>query len=91
MPTDPHHPYVDAPHPTTIAAPGWRYGCSSVRTGDTRPRGRQTRYIAQPWSANAGRLVVSDWLPRACGHDARTTDAACEGCANRITEILENE
>lgn len=85
MPVMPGYANADTPHARTVHLPsqGWRYGCHSARTGDTGPRGRQTRYIAQPWSANAGRLVVTAWLPRACGHDARTTDAACEGCANR--------
>lgn len=77
MPTLEHYAFADTPHERTIQPAGYRYSCHGTR------RGGQTRYIAHPWSANAGRLVVSDWLPIACGHDMRTTDPACEGCDNR--------
>lgn len=85
MPLDPIHIHADSPHEKTVHLPsqGWRYGCSSTRTGDDTPRGGQTRYIAHSWSANTGRLIVTDWLPRSCCHSERATDAACEGCANR--------
>ena len=83
MPVMPGYTFADTPHPATVAPAGYRYGCSSTRTGDTSPRGGTTKYIAHPWSANAGQLVVTDWLPRPCGHDARRKDAACEGCANQ--------
>ncbi len=46
-------------------------------------RGGQPHYPAHPWSASAGRLVVTDWLPRTCCHSERANDAACEGCCNR--------
>lgn len=83
MPVMPGYTFADTPHPATVAATGYRYGCSSTRTGDTSPRGGTTKYIAHPWSANAGDLVVTDWLPIPCGHTTRATDAACEGCANQ--------
>lgn len=85
MPLDPNHIHADIPHARTVHLPsqGWRYGCSSARTGDDKPRGGTTKYIAHPWNANAGRLVVTDWLPRSCCHSERMTDAACEGCCNR--------
>ena len=83
MPVDPNYIHADTPHAKTIQPAGYRYGCSSARTGDTAPRGGTTRYIAHPWSANAGRRIVTDWLPRSCCHSERATDAACEGCANR--------
>ena len=83
MPVMPGYTHADTPHPATIQPAGYRYGCSSARTGDTSPRGGTTKYIAHSWSANAGRLVVTDWLPRSCCHSERATDAACEGCANR--------
>ena len=85
MPLDPNHIHADTPHANTVHLPsqGWRYGCHSARTSDDKPRGGTTKYIAHPWNANAGRLVVTDWLPRPCGHDARRTDAACSGCANQ--------
>ena len=83
MPVMPGYLHADTPHEKTIQPACYLNGCNSQRTGDTRPRGGQTRYIAHPWSANAGRLIVTDWLPRPCGHDARRTDAACSGCANR--------
>ena len=85
MPTDPNYNHAEIPHEKTVHLPshGWRYGCSSTRTGDDKPRGGTTKYIAHPWSANAGRLIGTDWLPRPCGHDARRTDAACSGCANQ--------
>ena len=86
MPVMPGYVHADVPHEKTIQPAGYRYGCSSVRTGDTSPRGGQTRYIAHSWNANAGRLIVTDWLPRACGHDLRATDPACADCANRIQE-----
>lgn len=80
-PLMPGYIHADTPHERTIQPAGYRYGCHSARTG-TQPRGAQTRYIAHPWNANAGRLVVTDWLPKSCGHDLRTTDPACAGCAN---------
>jgi len=85
VPLDPNHIHADTPHAKTVhlASQGWRYGCHSARTGDSGPRGGQTHYIAHPWSANAGRLIVTYWLPRSCCHSERATDAACEGCANR--------
>ena len=83
MPVMPGYTHADTPHPATIQPAGYRYGCSSARTGDTSPRGGTTKHIAHSWSANAGRLVVTDWLPRSCCYSERATDAACEGCANR--------
>ena len=83
MPVMPGYTHADTPHPATIQPAGYRYGCSSARTGDTSPRGGTTKYIAHSWSANAVRLVVTDWLPRSCCHSERRNDAACEGCANR--------
>mgnify|MGYP000964136142 FL=1 len=85
MPLDPNHIHADIPHERTVHLPsqGWRYGCSSARTGADKPRGGQTRYIAHPWNANAGRLIVTDWLPVTCGHDLRATDPACADCINR--------
>lgn len=79
----PGYTHADTPHPATTQPAGYRYGCSSARTGDTSPRGGTTKYIAHSWSANAGRLVVTEWLPRSCCHSERATDAACEGCCNR--------
>lgn len=83
MPVMPGYTHADTPHPATIQPAGYRYGCSSARTGDTSPRGGTTKHIAHSWSANAGRLIVTEWLPRSCCHSERATDAACEGCANR--------
>ena len=83
MPVMPGYANAEIPHPATIQPAGYRYGCSSARTGDTSPRGGATKYIANSWSANAGRLVVTEWLPRSCCHSERATDAACDGCANR--------
>ena len=83
MPVMPGYTFADTPHPATVAPIGYRYGCSSVRTGDTSPRGGTTKYIAHPWSANAGRLVVTQWLAKPCGHDMRASDVACDGCCNR--------
>ena len=87
MPLDPNHIHAEIPHARTVhlASRGWRYGCHSTRTG-TMPRGGQTHYIAHPWSANAGRPVVTEWLPRSCCHSERANDTACEGCANRGAE-----
>ena len=83
MPVMPGYTHADTPHPATIQPAGYRYGCSSARTGDTSPRGGTTKYIAHPWSANAGRLVVTQWLAKPCGHDMRAADVACDGCCNR--------
>ena len=85
MPVMPGYANADTPHARTVhlASQGWRYGCHSARTGDYAPRGGQTHYIAHPWSANAGRLIQTDWLPRSCCHSERENDAACEGCVNR--------
>lgn len=82
MPTLDGYAHADIPHEKTVQHAGYRYGCSSARTGDDKPRGGTTKYIAHPWSANAGRLVVTDWLPKPCGHDDRARDPACAGCAN---------
>ena len=60
MPVMPGYLHADTPHPATIQPAGYRYGCSSARTGDTSPRGGTTKYIAHSWSANAGRPVVTD-------------------------------
>lgn len=45
MPLDPNNPNADTPHAKTVhlASQGWRYGCHSARTGDSRPRGITTR------------------------------------------------
>lgn len=85
MPLDPNHIHADTPHAKTVHLPsqGWRYGCHSARTGDDKPRGGTTKYIAHSWSANAGRLVVTQWLAKPCGHDMRASDVACDGCCNR--------
>ena len=83
MPVMPGYTHADTPHPATIQPAGYRYGCSSARTGDTSPRGWTTKYIAHSWSANAGRLVVTQWLAKPCGHDMRAADVACDGCCNR--------
>ena len=85
MPLDPNHIHAETPHARTVHLPsqGWRYGCHSARTGDTSPRGGTTKYIAHPWNANAGRLVVTQWLAKPCGHDMRAADVACDGCCNR--------
>ena len=83
MPVMPGYTHADTPHPATIQPAGYRYGCSSVRTGDTSPRGGQTRYLAHPWRYAGPAVVETEWLPRSCCHSERATDAACEGCANR--------
>ena len=83
MPVMPGYTHADTPHPATIQPAGYRYGCSSVRTGDTSPRGGQTRYLAHPWRYAGPAVVETGWLDRKCGHTTRATDAACEGCANR--------
>ena len=83
MPVMPGYANADTPHPATIQPAGYRYGCSSVRTGDDKPRGGQTRYLAHPWRYAGPAVVETEWLPRSCCHSERATDAACEGCANR--------
>ena len=83
MPVMPGYLHADTPHEKTIQPAGYRYGCSSARTGDTSPRGGQTRYLAHPWRYAGPAVVDTAWLPKTCGHDLRATDAACEGCANR--------
>jgi len=85
VPLDPNHIHADTPHARTVhlASQGWRYGCHSARTGDDKPRGGQTRYLAHTWRYAGPAVVETDWLPRSCCHSERTNDAACEGCANR--------
>ena len=83
MPVMPGYTHADTPHPATVQPAGYRYGCSSARTGDTSPRGGQTRYFAHPWRYAGPAAVETDWLPRSCCHSERATDAACEGCVNR--------
>ena len=39
MPVMPGYLHADTPHPATIQPAGYRYGCSSARTGDDKPRG----------------------------------------------------
>ena len=82
-PLMPGYTFADTPHELTVQRPGYRYGCHSERLADPSPRGKTTAYTAHPWSANAGRLVVTEWLKLPCGHDNRANDAACQGCANR--------
>ena len=84
MPVMPGYANAEIPHEKTVHLPsqGWRYGCHSKRTG-TMPRGGTTKYIAHPWNANAGRLIVTQWLAKPCGHDMRAADVACDGCCNR--------
>ena len=85
MPLDPNNPNADTPHERTVHLPsqGWRYGCHSTRTGDDKPRGGQTRYLAHPWRYAGPSVVETEWLPRSCCHSERMADAACEGCVNR--------
>ena len=83
MPVMPGYIHADTPHPTTIQPAGYRYGCHSARTGDDKPRGGQTRYLAHPWRYAGPAVVETEWLPRSCCHSERATDAACEGCVNR--------
>ena len=83
MPVMPGYIHADTPHPATIQPAGYSYGCNSTRTGDTRPRGGQTRYFAHPWRYAGPAVVETEWLPRSCCHSERATDAACEGCVNR--------
>ena len=85
MPVMPGYANADTPHAKTVhlASQGWRYGCHSTRTGDDKPRGGQTRYLAHPWRYAGPAVVETDWLPRSCCHSERATDAACEGCVNR--------
>ena len=79
--------YADTPHPATVQQAGYRYGCHSERTGDSRPRGGRSAYIAHPWAKTGTRVVmVTHFLPIPCGHTTRATDPACAGCANRIQE-----
>lgn len=82
MPTLDGYIHADTPHERTVQPAGYRYGCHSAERGGANPRGGQTRHVAHPWSANAVRLVVTDWLPMPCGHNTRATDPACIGCAN---------
>lgn len=93
--------YADTPHPATVQQAGYRYGCHSERTGDTRPRGIKTRTVA-PLRTGVqtdarlprGELLIvasaevrtTEWLPIPCGHTTRAADPACAGCANRIQE-----
>ena len=83
MPVMPGYTHADTPHPATIQPAGYRYGCSSVRTGDTSPRGGQTRYLAHPWRYAGPAVVETTWLPKPCGHGERANDPACEGCENQ--------
>ena len=84
-PLMPGYAYADTPHKLTVQHSGYLYGCHSERLADPSPRGKPTAYTAHPWSANAGRLVVTEWLKLPCGHDNRANDPACHGCANRGT------
>lgn len=103
MPVMPGYANADTPHTRTVhlASQGWRYGCHSARTGDSRPRGITTRNavplrvgVTADERFPAGELLIvataevrsTDWLPIPCGHTTRAADAACEGCVNRRTE-----
>lgn len=89
MSLDPNHIHADTPHARTVhlASQGWRYGCSSVVTGDDAPRGGRSAYRAHPWAKTGTRvIVVTHWLSIPCGHTTRAADPACEGCANRGEE-----
>ena len=98
MPVMPGYTNADTPHPATVQPAGYRYGCNSLRTGDTRPRGRTTRTVTplrvgvqSDARLPCGELLIvasaevrtTEWLPIPCGHTTRAADAACEGCANQ--------
>ena len=85
MPVMPGYIYADTPHEKTVTGAGYRYGCNSTRTGGTgaMPRGGQTKYFAHPWSYTSAEFVITDWLPKPCGHSTRTADQACNGCTNQ--------
>jgi len=71
------------------------YGCHSMRTGDTKPRGASTLYYMRTFDRPA--LVSSidqdaipiltrietQWNDMACGYRERATDHMCDGCANQ--------
>lgn len=85
MPVMPGYIHADTPHESTIQAAGYLYGCSSERTGDANPRGQTTHYVASRWGGTPA-YIVTEWLPKPCGHTLRSTDPACTGRVNRGAE-----
>lgn len=81
MPVMPGYKYADEAHEKTVQKAGARNGCHTDKMPGAR--GTTTKYIAHPWSANAGRLIKTEWNEMLCGHDLRDTDPLCEGCNNR--------
>jgi hypothetical protein len=95
MPTDPNNPYVDTPHPLTVQAQGYRYGCHSDKVGP-EPRGRtRTTWVQDGWrTLTRGEIVTREpvmvqvttpWIPQNCGHMLQPglpPDPNCKGCAN---------
>lgn len=63
MPLDPNHIHAEVPHERTVhlASQGWRYGCSSARTGDTKPRGGTGPEQIVPDGFAAARQLI--WNP----------------------------
>lgn len=97
MPVDPNYLHADTPHERTIQRADYLYGCNSVVTGDSSPRGSPTTITAQdgwyetviegqPVRLPLYRRHTTNWIAKLCGTTYPPVMGPCAGCANRIQE-----
>ena len=97
MPVDPNYLHADVPHEKTIQRGGYLYGCNSVVTGDSSPRGSPTTITVQdgwyetviegqPVRLPLYRPHTTHWIEKLCATEYPPVMGPCAGCANRIEE-----
>lgn len=97
MPTMEGYENADVPHEKTVMHDGYLYGCHTTKPDD--PRGRTVEHDGHDGYFNASgdadyphtrtpRIVkiVTEWIPKRCGHNFRITDPCCTGCTNRTDD-----
>lgn len=78
MPVAEGYAYADTPHPSTLGAA--LYGCNNG------PAWKPTLAVQDGWTWDGRRQMADvpfDPVTKHCGHDARSTDTMCAGCARR--------
>jgi len=97
MPVMPGYIHADTPHERTVQKPGDLYGCNSVVTGDSSPRGSPTTITVQdgwyetviegqPVRLALYRPHTTHWIKKLCATEYPPVMGPCAGCANRIEE-----
>jgi hypothetical protein len=93
----PGYIHADTPHERTVQKPGDLYGCNSVVTGDSSPRGSPTTITVQdgwyetviegqPVRLALYRPHTTHWIKKLCATEYPPVMGPCAGCANRIEE-----